>query len=146
MHSVLRALVLTGYHMNGIQSIRDSSERNAKAQGCLCGTRVVHQLDLQKAKQVQSIQCLQRSESSNVASIPAEYEIMQEGCRHGCHEELYTQLILSDSFQVLLGKFQKDYIQEVPYPELAFFLSVQRVDLEGPPCRPKCWVGSGSSR
>ena len=48
--------------------------------------------------------------------------------------------------KVLLGKFQKDHIQEVPCPELAFFLSVQRMDLEGPPCRPKCWVGSGSSR
>jgi len=81
-----------------------------------------------------------------VASIPAEYEVMQKGCRHGGHKRLCIQLILSDSFQVLLGKFQKDHIQEVPCPELAFFLSVQRMDLEGPPCRPKCWVGSGSSR
>lgn len=75
---------------------------------------------------------------------------LQRSCkraaRHGGHEKLYTQLILSDSFQVLLGKLQKDHIQEAPYPELAFFLSVQRMDLEGPPCRPKCWVSSGSSR
>lgn len=79
MHSVLCALVLTGYHMNGTQSIRDSSERNANAQECLYGTLVMHQLDLQKAEGVQSTQCLQRSESSSVASIPA--EVMQKGCK-----------------------------------------------------------------
>lgn len=42
-------MALAGCHTNGTRTICDSSEWNAEAQGCLCGTHAMRQLDLGKA-------------------------------------------------------------------------------------------------
>lgn len=74
----------------------------------------------------------------------AEHEPVQKHCRDCKRHCLW--LSLSGSFQILLEKVQKDDTHDIPYPELAVFLLIQRMDHEGSTCRPKCWDVSDSSR
>lgn len=94
-----------------------------------------------------SVGCLRRADGSSVASVPAQcVRSCKKAAERGGRKRHCISLNLFDSFQILLGKVQKVNSQDVPCPELAFFVSVQRMDLEGPACRPKYWDVSDSSR
>lgn len=64
------------------------------------------------------------------------HEVTQKHCRdRGCKRN-------GLSIQLLLWEVQKDHTQDIPYPKLAVFILVRRLDLEG----SKCWCVSDSSR
>lgn len=128
MYPVLWASPVTGYHVNNTQSICDSSGWNAKAQRCLPGIDVVCRLCGRITQSYPAGACRDQT-------MVELHEVTQKHCRDRCCKRNCS------SVQLLLWKVQKDHTQDIPYPKLAVFILVQRLDLEG----SKCWCVSDSS-
>lgn len=92
-----------------------------------------------------SLQDLEGVNHSSMNSGHKKEKALVRSYRGGATEQQCTQN-LSGSFQILLGKIQKDHTQDVSYPELVVCISSQRVVPERYTCWPKCGDGPDSTR